>query len=93
QHSQISQPRPQRRSGRLKRLRLTMTRTPHSASPPAPAPPTTPPPVAAATTLRTHLRHLFTRPPHHAGPPVVEVPYAQGLQVCPVNFYKCVLGI
>ncbi|KAG2032012.1 hypothetical protein BDR03DRAFT_1015566 [Suillus americanus] len=80
QHSQIFRPQPQRRSGHLKRLRLAMTRTPHSASPPAPAPPTTPPPVAAATTLRTHLRHLFTRPSHHAGPPVVEVPYAQGLQ-------------
>ncbi|KAG1876506.1 hypothetical protein DFJ58DRAFT_178492 [Suillus subalutaceus] len=77
QHSQISRPRPEQRHGRLKRLRLAMMRTPRSAPPSAPVPL---PPVAAATTLRTHLRHLFTRPPHHATPPVANVPFAQGLQ-------------
>jgi hypothetical protein len=85
QHSQISQPRPQQRHGRLKRLRLAMTRIPHSAPSPAPtpasptipSPPTTPAPVTAARTFRTQLRHLFTRPPHHATPLVVDVPFAK----------------
>jgi hypothetical protein len=73
QHSQISQPRPQQRHGRLRRLRLTMTRIPHS-----PVPSDISPPVATTTTFRTHLRHLFTRPPHHAMPLVVDVPFAKG---------------
>ncbi|KAG2338712.1 WD40 repeat-like protein [Suillus weaverae] len=76
QHSQISRPRPQQRSGRLKKLRDAMTRTPRSAPPPVP--PTAPPPVAAATTFKSHLRHLFTLSPHHATPPVVNVPFAKG---------------
>ncbi|KAG1799920.1 uncharacterized protein HD556DRAFT_76766 [Suillus plorans] len=75
QHSQISRPRLQQRSGRLKRLRLAMTRSPQEA--PAPAPPTTSPPVAVTTTTKTHLRYLFTRSPHHATPPVVDVPFAK----------------
>jgi hypothetical protein len=29
---------------------------------------------------------LFTRPPHHATPPVVEVAFAQGKEVRPVDF-------
>ncbi|KAG2121698.1 hypothetical protein BD769DRAFT_991283 [Suillus cothurnatus] len=73
QHSQISQPRPQQRHGRLKRLGLAMTRIPHS-----PVPSDISPPVAATTTFRTHLRDLFTRPPHHAMPLVVDVSFAKG---------------
>ncbi|KAG1816473.1 uncharacterized protein BJ212DRAFT_1354973 [Suillus subaureus] len=80
QHSQISRPRHQQRHGRLKRLRFAVMRTPRSTPPPASVAPTTSSPVAAATTLRTHLRQLFTRPPHHATPPVADVSYAQGLQ-------------
>ncbi|KAG1812579.1 uncharacterized protein BJ212DRAFT_1578759 [Suillus subaureus] len=76
QYSQNFLPRPQQRPRRLKRLRLAITRTPHSAPPPVS--PTIAPPVAAAAALKTHLRHLFTRPPHHAIPPVVEVPFAKG---------------
>ncbi|KAG1827849.1 hypothetical protein DFJ58DRAFT_347327 [Suillus subalutaceus] len=91
QHSQISRSRPQQRPGRLKRLMLAMTRTPRSAPPPVP--PTTPSPVVAATTFKTYLRHLFTWPLHHAAPPVVGVPFAQGRQVRPVDFYNCVLCV
>jgi hypothetical protein len=58
QRSQISRPRPQQRPGRLKRLKLAMTRTRRSAPPPAPvpapaptsAPPTTTPPTSAPPT-------------------------------------------
>ncbi|KAG2345951.1 WD40 repeat-like protein [Suillus weaverae] len=76
--------------GRLKRLRLAMTRSPRSAPPPATAsapgpgpapthaPPTTTPPVAVPTTITAWLGNLFTRPPHHAAPPVVDDPFAQG---------------
>ncbi|KAG2742064.1 WD40 repeat-like protein [Suillus brevipes Sb2] len=78
QHSQNSRPRHQQRYRRLKRLRLTLMRTPHPAPPPVP--PTAPPPVTTTTTFKTHLRHLFTWPSHHATPPVVDVPFAQGLQ-------------
>ncbi|KAG1789660.1 uncharacterized protein HD556DRAFT_773289 [Suillus plorans] len=83
QYSQISQPRLQQRAGRLgrlKRLRLAMTRRPQSVPVPAPAPPATSPPVAAAATFKTHLRRLFTLPLHHATPPAVDVPFAQGRQ-------------
>jgi hypothetical protein len=76
QYSQNSRPRPQQQSGRLKKFKLAMMRTPRSAPPPVP--PTTPPPVATTTTLKTQLRHIFTRPPHHAMPPVVDVSFAQG---------------
>jgi hypothetical protein len=72
QHSQNSRPRPQQRPGRLKKLRLAMTKSPH------PPPPTTRPPVTAATTSKTNLRHLFTQPSHYATPPVVDVPFAKG---------------
>ncbi|KAG1870530.1 hypothetical protein C8R48DRAFT_760617 [Suillus tomentosus] len=72
---EISSPRLQQRPGRLKRLRLAMTRRPREA--PAPAPPTTSPPVAVTTTIKTHLRHLFTRSPHRATTPVVDVPFAK----------------
>ncbi|KAG1812576.1 uncharacterized protein BJ212DRAFT_1370649, partial [Suillus subaureus] len=75
EYSQISRPRPQQRPGRLKRVRLAMTGTPRSAPPPAP--PTTSPLVAAATTFKTHLRHLFTWPPHHATPYIADVPFAK----------------
>ncbi|KAG1799683.1 uncharacterized protein HD556DRAFT_58667 [Suillus plorans] len=75
QHSQISRSRPQQRPGRLKRLRLAMTRTPRSA--PLPVPPTT---TTTTTTFKTYLRYLFTWLPHHAMPPVVDVPFAQGRQ-------------
>jgi hypothetical protein len=85
QHSQISRPRPQQRPGRLKKLRLAMMKSP--------PPPTTRPPVAAATTFKTNLRHLFTRPPHHTKPPIVDVSFAKGKEVRPVNFYKCVLCV
>ncbi|KAG1863564.1 hypothetical protein DFJ58DRAFT_839088 [Suillus subalutaceus] len=77
QHSQASKPRPQQRHGRLKRLKLAMTRSPHPPPPPVAAPPTTPPPVAADTTFRTHLRHLFARSSHHATSPVVDVPFTK----------------
>jgi tetratricopeptide (TPR) repeat protein len=88
QHPQISQPRPQQRPGRLKRLRLAMTRTPRSAPPPAPAPtsaptsapPTTPPSAAAPITITSRLRSLFPWRSDHAGPPVIDVPFAQSLQ-------------
>ncbi|KAG2055840.1 hypothetical protein BDR06DRAFT_316647 [Suillus hirtellus] len=86
QHSQISRSRPQQRPGRLKRLRLAMTRTPRSV--PLPVPPTT-----TAAAFKTYLRHLFTWLPHHGGPPVVNVPFAQGRQVCPVHCHNCVLGV
>jgi hypothetical protein len=62
-----------------------MTRTPRPA--PSPASPTTPPPVTVATSFKIQLRHIFTRPLQHATPPVVDVPFAQGLQVRPVEFY------
>ncbi|KAG2052487.1 WD40 repeat-like protein [Suillus hirtellus] len=75
QHSQISRPRLQQRSGRLKRLKLALMRRLQEA--PAPVPPTTSPPVAVTTTIKTHLRHLFTRSPHHATTPVVDVPFAK----------------
>jgi hypothetical protein len=75
ENSHVSGPQPQQRPGRFKRVRLALTRNPRPA--PAPASPTSPPPVGVATTLRTHLRHLFTRPPHHAIPPVVNVPFAK----------------
>jgi hypothetical protein len=78
QHSQHSRPRPQQRHRRLKRLRLALTRTPCSDSPPGP--PTAPPPVTT-TTFKTHLRHIFTRAPHHATPPVVDVPFAKDKEV------------
>lgn len=58
-YSQISQPRPQR-PGRLKRLRLTITRTPCSAPPLPPAPPTTTPPAATLTTITTRLGNLLS---------------------------------
>ncbi|KAG2340113.1 hypothetical protein BDR05DRAFT_1002859 [Suillus weaverae] len=45
---QHSQPRPQQHSWHLKRLRLAMTRTPHSAPPPVP-------PVTDPTTFKSHL--------------------------------------
>jgi hypothetical protein len=78
-----------------------MTRTRHSAPPPAPvpapaptsAPPTTTPPASAPTTFRAHLRHLYTRPPRHATPPVVEVPFAKGKEVRPVDYFHRVLGV
>ncbi|KIK40717.1 hypothetical protein CY34DRAFT_806892 [Suillus luteus UH-Slu-Lm8-n1] len=76
QYSQNSRPRPQQRPGRLKKLRLAMTRTPRSAPPPAP--PTTSPPVTTTTSFKAHLRHIFTRPSHNATPPVVDVPFAKG---------------
>ncbi|KAG2153627.1 uncharacterized protein EDB93DRAFT_204215 [Suillus bovinus] len=76
QHSQISRPRPPQRPGHLKRLRLTITRTPRSAPPPAPA--TTSTPVEATTTLKKHLRRLFTLPPHRGTLPVVDVSFAKG---------------
>ncbi|KAG2345926.1 hypothetical protein BDR05DRAFT_988531 [Suillus weaverae] len=90
QHAQISRPRPQQRPGRLKRLRLAMTKNLRSAPPPATAsapgpgpapthaPPTTTPPAAVPTTITAWPGNLFTRPPHHATPPVVDVPFAQG---------------
>ncbi|KAG2128625.1 WD40-repeat-containing domain protein [Suillus bovinus] len=78
QHSQTSQPQPQQRPGLLKRLRLAMTRTLHSA--PSPVLSIAPPPFAAATTFKTHLRHLFTRMTSHAAPPVVDAPSVQGQQ-------------
>ncbi|KAG2744098.1 hypothetical protein P692DRAFT_201794166, partial [Suillus brevipes Sb2] len=78
EYSQNSRPQPQQQSGRLKKIRLPMTRTPRPAPPPVP--PTTPPPVTTTTTFKTRLRHLFTQPPHDAMPPVVDVPFAQGLQ-------------
>ncbi|KAG1904451.1 uncharacterized protein F5891DRAFT_977299 [Suillus fuscotomentosus] len=74
QLSQISQPRPQQRPGRLKRFRLAMTSRPQSDPTPAPAPPTTSPPVAVTTTFKTRLRHSFTR---HALSPIVDVPFAK----------------
>jgi hypothetical protein len=83
QHSQNSQPRPQQRHRPLKRLRLTLTRTPHSA--PSPAPPTTSPPVTTTTSFKTNLGHIFTRPPHNATPPVVDVPFAKGKEVRSVD--------
>ncbi|KAG2146241.1 hypothetical protein DEU56DRAFT_167764 [Suillus clintonianus] len=81
-HSQISRPRPQQRPGRLKKLRLAMTRNPRPVPPPppvpAPAPPTALPLAATHTTFTAHVQHLFTWRPDHAAPPVVEVPFAQG---------------
>jgi hypothetical protein len=78
-----------------------MARTPRSAPPPEPvpalaptsAPPTTTPPASAPTTFRTHLRQLYTRPPHHAAPPVIEVPFAKGKEVRPVDYFHRVLGV
>jgi hypothetical protein len=61
-----------------------MTRILRLASPSAP--PTTSPPVAIATSFKTQLRHIFTRPPRHATPPVVDVPFAKGKEVRPVDF-------
>jgi hypothetical protein len=80
QHSQISRPRPQQRHGRLKRLRLAMTRIPRPAPQPAPTPvsPTTSSPTAAPTAITTRLGNLFHRRSDRAGPRVVDVAYAQG---------------
>jgi hypothetical protein len=83
QDSQNSRPRPQQRHMRLKRLRIALTRSPRSDPPPAP--PTTPPPITTSNTLKSQLRHIFTRPPQHTTPPVVDVPFAKGKEVRPVN--------
>jgi hypothetical protein len=84
QHSQNSRPQPQQHHRRLTKLRLTLTRSPHSAPPPVP--PTTLPPITTTNTFKTHLQHIFARPPHHAMPPVVDVPFAKGKEVRPVDF-------
>ncbi|KAG2110121.1 hypothetical protein DEU56DRAFT_920208 [Suillus clintonianus] len=63
--SQISTPRPQQHSGRFKKLRLAMTRSPRPVSPPpvpTPAPPTAPPLAATPTTFTAHRVTIFNFP-------------------------------
>ncbi|KAG2339399.1 WD40 repeat-like protein [Suillus weaverae] len=61
QHSQMHRSRPQQRHGRLKRLRLAMTRTSRSAPPPAP--PTTPPPSKLTYDTYSPGRPIMQRHP------------------------------
>ncbi|KAG2151329.1 hypothetical protein DEU56DRAFT_752262 [Suillus clintonianus] len=85
----ISTPRPQQHSGRFKKLRLAMTRSPHPVSPPpvpTPAPPTAPPLAATPMTFTAHVRHLFTWRLDHAAPPIVEVPFAGGDSASLIRF-------
>jgi hypothetical protein len=42
-------------------------------------------PVTTTNTFKTHLRHIFARPPHHATPLVVDVSFAKGKEVRPVD--------
>ncbi|KAG2743305.1 hypothetical protein P692DRAFT_201795013 [Suillus brevipes Sb2] len=58
-HSQISRPRPQQRHRRLKRLRLALTRTPHSAPSASPAPPTTSQPITTTPSFAHRWRDFL----------------------------------
>ncbi|KAG0709136.1 hypothetical protein DFH29DRAFT_215757 [Suillus ampliporus] len=90
---QTSGPRPQKHLGRLKRLKLAVTRTPRPAPAPAPAPPTTQSSATAPPTFQARIRHLLTSRPKNATPHIVDVPYAQGREVRSVEVYHCVSDV